>query len=203
MEYLRDAEPLMPPELSERAEEGWTCLFAIAELAGDEWPERCWVASETLSVGIERESQSFGVSLLADIRSAFGEKDRISTEKLLEYLNGLDESPWGGWGRVAGINYRDVAKLVKPYGIGSKDIRFGPDNGKVLKGYWRSHFEDAWARYLPSEEATSATGDTNHVDKESATIGQNPSNVAHESQIETPYGVAPVAPRKPMREGGL
>jgi hypothetical protein len=70
-----------------------------------------------------------------------GELDRISTFDLLARLNLLDEAPWATFG----LDPRNLARNLRPYGIGSRDVRFGYS---VVKGYMRSDFEDAWARYL-------------------------------------------------------
>ena len=38
---LWDANPELPPELDDRAQDGWEPLLAIADLAGGEWPQTC------------------------------------------------------------------------------------------------------------------------------------------------------------------
>ena len=77
-----------------------------------------------------------------------GDDDRIATTVLLERLCRLEEAPWSDWyGRP--INPRDLAKWLKPYGISSRDVRYGPDPSEKAKGYRREDFEDAWTRYLP------------------------------------------------------
>ena len=50
-----------------------------------------------------------------------------------------------------GITARQLAKKLAPYGIEPCDIR--QDDGKVLKGYYRAAFTDAWDRYLPPEQS--------------------------------------------------
>ena len=36
---LREADPVVPPELHDRAADNWRPLLAIADLVGGEWPE--------------------------------------------------------------------------------------------------------------------------------------------------------------------
>src|SRR5207244_1657252 len=43
-----------------------------------------------------------------------------------------------------------LGRLLKRYEITSHSVRVPPD-GQSLKGFERKQFEDAWARYLPSE----------------------------------------------------
>ena len=51
-------------------------------------------------------------------------------------------------GRLFGrpLNARDLAKLLKPYGVRSVDVKV---DGVTRKGYRREHLHDPWTRYLP------------------------------------------------------
>ena len=100
------------------------------------------------------------------MRSVFDEHncDRLMTDQLLKSLNDLEESPWATVKRDGKeLDARALAQRVGRYGIKSRNIRDG--GGKVLKGYLREDFLDAWSRYLPDdpvgpspiESATSAT----------------------------------------------
>ena len=88
----------------------------------------------------------------------------LITDQLLKALNDLEESPWATVkpdGKA--LDARALAQRVGQYGIKSRNIRDG--GGKVLKGYMREDFLDAWSRYLPDDpvgpppigSATSAT----------------------------------------------
>ena len=62
---------------------------------------------------------------------------------MLDALRGLDESPWSDWyGKP--LTARGLARLLKPLAI-------GPHSDGNSRGYKRRAFEDALARYLPSE----------------------------------------------------
>lgn len=98
---------------------------------------------------------SLGVRLLVDIKAVMGDRDRRPTEILLERLNALEESPWGGWNDGKGMNPRDLAKRLKPYGIEPKVIKLADD--KTARGYMRGDFADAWSRYLRDASATDVT----------------------------------------------
>jgi hypothetical protein len=70
---------------------------------------------------------------------------QLRTRTLLTELCAMEESPWGSWyGRE--FEPRDLASLLKPYGIHSITIR--NDEGKPAKGYKRDDLYDAWQRYL-------------------------------------------------------
>ena len=143
---LREAEPDVPADLNDRAGEAWESLLAIADHAGIEWGTRAREAAIELSAGEEDEA-SRGTRLLADIRTAFNGSMAVSTEELLEHLNGQDESAWGAWHEGKGMKPRDVARLLKPYGAKPKTVRLA--DGRTAKGYHREQLEDAWARYCP------------------------------------------------------
>jgi len=64
------------------------------------------------------------------------------TADILSSLARLEDAPWSKDDFTA---YR-LAKLLRTYGISSKDIRIG-DNTR--KGYIRGDLSDAWDRYLP------------------------------------------------------
>ena len=153
---LIDAEPDLPGELSDRAMDVWEPLIAIADLAGEGWPERSRAAALALSAGANVEDASLGVTLLRDIKSLFDSQavDAIPTDSFI-----------AGDGRVAmgdlrgkELDNRRLAKELKPFGIKPKDIKVSTADNKVRKGYYREAFVDSWNRYLPTE-ATTATDD--------------------------------------------
>ena len=172
VEALVDAQPDLPDELTDRAQDIWEPLLAIADRVGGTWPKRARQAARTLAGQDVAEDDSTGVRLLADIRAAFGDKQRTSSDNLVMRLAGMEESPCGPW-RGRDFDPRALARLLKPFGIGPKTIRQGglKVSGKAItdtvKGYYRSDFEDAWLRYLPPP------------------LG-NPSHPSHPSQLPLP-----------------
>ncbi len=156
MEKLREADPELPEELSDRAQDGAEPLLAIADLAGGEWPRRARSALIELHSDKPEESESWGVRLLADIRAAYGDEDRLSTAELIERLKTDDEAPWGSWGKGdAGLTPRALARLLTPYGIHSRTIRLG--TAGTARGYLSEQFQDAWERYLSPGSASQPT----------------------------------------------
>jgi Protein of unknown function (DUF3631) len=142
---LEHAEPHLPDELSDRAQDVWEPLFAIADRAGGEWRERAREAAVALSARQESDEETIGVRLLTDCREAFDDSERIPTRDLLERLHGMQEAPWADWyGKP--LSARKLADLLRRYEIRSHKIRF--DDGP-LQGFERDAFEDAWGRYLP------------------------------------------------------
>jgi hypothetical protein len=61
----------------------------------------------------------------------------------------IGRGPNGGGGKP--LSKSGLARLLSPFGIQSGTIR---DNGRFPKGYYLSAFNDAFARYIPPENAT-------------------------------------------------
>ncbi|MDL4772915.1 DUF3631 domain-containing protein [Actinomadura xylanilytica] len=154
IDKLTDAEPEMPVE--DRAADNWEPLVALADLAGGDWPARARTACRVLTASAD-EDTTVGVRLLADLRTVFGDADALHGATLLDGLHKLDEAPWADWyGRP--LNARDLAKMLKPYGISSTKVKV---SGQALQGYRREHLHDAWSRYLRSEQEGDGTAGTN------------------------------------------
>lgn len=150
-QQIRRAQPKLPDALSDRDQDNWEALLAIAECAGPEWLNRATTAALELSNTREAHTSS-GNELLADIRYIFdsGENPRkISTADLIKALCKDDESPWVTYSFGKPITPRQLAKLLTPYGIKSKAVRLGHSN--TPKGYDADQFSDVFARYLPQK----------------------------------------------------
>jgi Protein of unknown function (DUF3631) len=156
VDELREAEPVMPVE--DRAADTWEPLFAIADLAGGDWPKRATAAALALTAGDEADT-SLGARLLADLRDVFGDADAMHGEAILEALRGIAEAPWADYYGKS-LNHRQLAKLLKPYGIASVQVKLDGDN---RKGYRREHLVDTWTRYLPPAHGVSDTSDTSET----------------------------------------
>ena len=159
---LGQAEPCMPDELSDRAADIWEPLFAIAEHAGEEWPERARRAALQLSAGVDLDSQDEAIQLLAAIKAVFDEdtgRDAITSADLVDALARDPESPWVRWVRwwderenkpTRKAQYY-LAQELKPFKVKSRDIR--TKGSGVRKGYRRDQFQDDWERLLDSDPA--------------------------------------------------
>ena len=157
---LRQARPHLPEKLSDRAQDNWEPLLAIAECAGPDWLQRATEAALKLSVASE-QSSSAGNELLADIQQILEARQnpKISTADLIELLVSDDEKSWATYNRGKPISPRQLSRQRAVYGIKSKTVRLGQNN--TPKGYERSQFDDAFSRYLPDHrEATQQGTDT-------------------------------------------
>ena len=80
--------------------------------------------------------------------------DRISSKALVAELVSDEDGPWAAYGKSGKpITPRQVAHLLAEFEIQPRNTR----GEKVLKGYLREWFTDAFIRYLPDPPILSAT----------------------------------------------
>lgn len=164
---VKYARPALPDSLNDRAQDNWEPLLAIAQCAGAEWLARATKAALLLS-GATEATQSTANELLADIQQIFESKgvERISTADLIAALIEDDEAAWATYNRGKQLVPRQLARMLKGYGIQSKTMRIGYDNAK---GYEKTHFQDAFNRYLSTSpqggdlSVTSVTNTANPI----------------------------------------
>jgi putative DNA primase/helicase len=142
LEALTRADPMMPERLPDRAADNWRSLFAIADLAGGEWPT---LARRTALMLTPRDETEQPETLLAYMSVIFGEQPRIRTVELLQRLHEIE-----GFGSVTAT---ELAKILKPFGIQSKFMRFsGGRSVPGAHGYENNRrFRDAVERYAATD----------------------------------------------------
>jgi putative DNA primase/helicase len=147
MDELREAEPDSPDKLDDRAADKWSPMFALADLAGGQWPGLARSAALALSAAADDES--LRVELLRDIRGIFenkGNPDAVTTDDILAGLHEIEERPWNEYGRAGKpISSVQLARLLKPFEVKPRNVSI---TGNRAKGYPRERFTDAWKRYL-------------------------------------------------------
>ncbi len=143
---LESAWPDLPDEIQDRDADVWEPLLAIADAAGGEWPQVARDCARAAVAESKAKPASLGVQLLADIRKAFTDVDRMSTVELLQHLHDMDTAPWSS---VKGepIDARFLARMLGKYEIEPTKLRIG---AVTVRGYYRHDFTDAWERYCPS-----------------------------------------------------
>ena len=145
-------DPQLPAALHGRAADNWRHLIAIADAAGGRWPRAARQAAVALEVG--DDSEAAGVLLLEDISGLFSERetDRLSSAEIVEALAQMETRPWPEWYHGKPVSKRRVASMLKDFKIQPRTIR--TEDGRTPKGYVQADFDDALARYSPSQSAT-------------------------------------------------
>jgi Protein of unknown function (DUF3631) len=162
-EEIGAAMPTMPDGVTDRSAEIWEPLLAVADAAGGDWPDKARKACVHFVMSANATPTSPGIRLLADIRTIFQQREctKLSTVEILAVLHDMDEAPWGDlYGKP--LNARGLATELGVYGV---KVTAFKNNGATVKGYTINGINglaDAWARYLPANQAVSQ--EENHRD---------------------------------------
>lgn len=154
-DQIKQARPTLPEDLSDRGQDNWEPLLAIASCASPDWLARATASALKLSRA-SNESVSTGNELLADIQLVFEKKtgeqygDKISSSDLISALKDIEDAPWATYNHGHPISPRQLAKQLATYGIKSKTVRVSKFD--TPKGYALDQFTDAFARYLSPPE---------------------------------------------------
>ena len=157
VDALEAARPGMPRELSDRAQDTWEPLMAIADLAGEGWTRRARKAAVALASQSATDADSLRVRLLKDIKDIFEEKgfSRIPTPTLVDALVDMDVAPWGDL-RGKPLESRFLARMLKDYPIKPTIWKEGDH---TIRGYRKDDFLDAWSRYVVGTETNETNGE--------------------------------------------
>lgn len=155
LKFIRDNKDVLakgwgdlPEELSDRQQDNWEPLLAIAHCLGEEWYQKaCEAALQNCRETAPVKSSSN--QLLEDIREVLStyEERYIPSADLLEKLHEDLDMDWSTYNRGGALTVRQLAKFMGAYGIKPKTVRMKADY--TPKGYEVRDFEDAFARYLP------------------------------------------------------
>src|SRR5690606_20581979 len=76
------------------------------------------------------------------------------SKEIVDHLGAMEDRPWPEWGRQQKpITTRQLARLLKPFGVEPRSIRTVDG---TPKGYLLADLTDAFSRYLPARLGDSA-----------------------------------------------
>ena len=153
---LRAARPEMG-NLINRAADNWRALYAVADLAGGEWPALARAAQAAITGADDDDSDSLGERLLADVREVWNgwvadnpqaKQHEMASADIVAKLLEMEGRPWADMpGRRGGpLTAARLARLLAPFRIRPGDV--GPETHR-RKGYALLSFNDAFERHLP------------------------------------------------------
>jgi putative DNA primase/helicase len=142
---LADAKPDMAG-FRNRLAANWKLLFAIADQAGGEYPKRAREAAIRLSQGASEPS--WAIKLLEALHGIFANREEIPSAEVVKELTADPDSEWCEYKGRSPITQRQVAALLKPFEIYPTTIHPTKQAMWSPRGYRRSQFTDAFARYV-------------------------------------------------------
>jgi putative DNA primase/helicase len=147
-------DPMLPDGAFNRLADNWRPFFAIAEIAGGDWPERAAAAFAKLTSRNDADGQGIGTMLLGDIKEVFVEValERLFSKTLVERLVAMSDRPWGEIRKGHAITENWLAYRLKGFAIAPKTLRIADERAK---GYELREFEEAFERYLPESPRSS------------------------------------------------
>ncbi|HKW29246.1 MAG TPA: DUF3631 domain-containing protein, partial [Verrucomicrobiae bacterium] len=150
---LEGCDPELPSGAFNRLADNWRPLFAIAEIAGGDWPQRAATAFAKMISQNDADAQGTRTMLLADIRQVFGETavERILSKTLVEKLCTMSDRPWPEAHKGHPVTQTWLARQLRNFGIATRALTVGDERAK---GYTLADFADIFERYLPVEGET-------------------------------------------------
>jgi uncharacterized protein DUF3631 len=160
---VKGAEPAMPEELNDRMKDACEVLVAVADIMGDGAAVRG--ALTEVAADEPEAHETTRLKVLRDIRTLYTgwRKENMPTKYIVAGLHTLDQS-WANYYDRGPLKDTDLAALLGYFGIKPRtvwipegvilDTDGSPLPGHDAKGYKYAEFADAWARYMPPEDAS-------------------------------------------------
>ena len=160
---LQACDPPMPPSAYNRVADNWRPLFAIAHIAGGDWPALALEAYNHLANRPSASASSnstlcthhsalektnpHDLELLKAIQLIFEQSraTRITSKQLVEALEVLPDRPWQSKLASQKSKMSWLALQLRPLGIIPRVMRFG---SHCAKGYDLEDLTDAFSRLL-------------------------------------------------------
>jgi putative DNA primase/helicase len=187
---LESCDPALPPGVFNRLADNWRPLFAVAQIAGGDWPQRAVDAFAKLTSRDDTDAQGVGMMLLADIQQVFSEMraERMFSKSLVGSLCSMSDRPWPEAHRGKPITETWLARRLRGFGINSRTLRIGDDRAK---GYEFADFSEAFDRYLagPGESSRDAVTMPMNIGDSEISRRDNEKFVTDGKAHETPANV--------------
>ncbi len=120
--------PEIPAGVEDRAADAWAPLLAIADVAGEHWPQtarKACVALTKEAASMDEDEGDIGVRLLHAVSAVFreGHAQELSPERLQEALVKDTTAPWADYRAGHPISTRAMAVLLRRFGV--KSVKSG------------------------------------------------------------------------------
>ena len=115
----------IPSEVRDRDADVWAPLFAIAQVAGGNWPKRVSDAARWfVSTRTDDFADSSGLRLLRDCAGILEKAHTCEPNWLRSELYNMSDAPWSTWGKNgSGLTTFTLKQWLKDYAIKPKTVR--------------------------------------------------------------------------------
>jgi hypothetical protein len=149
---LAEANPVQPVDFNNRKSANWKLLFAISDHAGGDWPEQARQAAIQLSRKPSEVSAGRALlEALRRLRAQGGNKESIASAAIVQALTADLDGEWCDYKSRGPITQRQIAALLKNYGIFPRTIHPTGKADASPRGYFWADFDDPFARFLPPD----------------------------------------------------
>jgi Protein of unknown function (DUF3631) len=145
---LKDAHPLLPAGFNNRVAANWKPLLAIADFAGAGQRVR-QVAIRLSQKRLPIKSE--GRRLLESLHTIFTDIEMITSAEAVTRLTADRTGEWIDFRGRGPITQRQLAAVPSDYEIFPVVLHPTRRSGLSRRGYRRTQFTDAFARFLPSD----------------------------------------------------
>jgi len=148
-EKIATHKPVLPAGLNDRAEDCWSPLLAIADIAGGNWPDLARKAALALSSDADNDADTFRTAILRAVKKAFENANEntpsgfLSTADICAELNSDDEAPWADFRNK--MTKELLARNLRPFKVKSEQVTVG---GQRQRGFFWKKLEPVFNRYL-------------------------------------------------------
>src|SRR5262249_866553 len=166
VEAIKNATPAMPQGFDNRLAENYAVLFAIADLAGRDWPKKIRAAAITLSR--EYDAPSMGRQLLAIFYQLFSRRGQVLLSEEVEQALPDYGDEWANYkNKGRPINKWEIASLLRPFKVRPDNVY--PPGKKPGRGYkvewFKTAFKHNLGKDLPGDRVVVCTGKTKNKTK--------------------------------------
>jgi putative DNA primase/helicase len=166
------AQPEPPEGLNDRATDIWEPLFALADLAGGDWPEKARSAALSLSATAQESNPISTLLLDMFFLFAITPEKRLFTRTLVEGLNTrFPDRPWSEGRNGKPITDQWLSQQLRPYGIKPKTIWIGDASAK---GYVEEDLLDTFRRYISLSDYEAVRAEWQAAKRPASENAQNP-----------------------------
>jgi putative DNA primase/helicase len=167
---LADADPDMPEQLNDRAQDNWRPLIAVADAMSAALGQKAREAAVKIAAENIGGEEDVSLLLLADVAAIFKKKISLASAEsvpsvgsleIVHDLTAMDDRPWNEWRRGTPITGHTLARLLKAYGVIPRKIRPqatpADPRPKPFRAYFTNQVLEAAGRYVTEESEEDAS----------------------------------------------